>query len=88
MCVYYSKMAPEDGKGGGISEEVMLEWMAISYPPWVRLRGVNTLALLTWAFGSPWKFLIVVCQLCHLASRISTCKWKSFMCTQSILATA
>lgn len=24
VCVYYSKMAPEDGKGGGISEEVML----------------------------------------------------------------
>lgn len=75
VCAYYSKMAPEDGQGGGISEEVTLEWMTISYPPWVRLQEANTPALLAWALGSPWEFLIVVCQLHHLASRTSICKW-------------
>ena len=47
-------MAPEEGKGGGISEEVMLKWIIICYPLWVHLQGENALVLLTWAFGSPW----------------------------------
>ena len=43
----------------------------------------GTLALLTWAFGSPWKFLIVVCQPRHLASRMGICKW-SHLCVLKV----